>query len=78
MAVNNVLAMMMMTMCPKMKQNVRNYLWVKKEAPWTSDTSDEVGDFRMSNVRATAGVKLHHFDTGITPGGIEDVALVGS
>lgn len=51
------------------------YLWVKKEAPWSRDTSDEVGSFSWY-CRATAGVKLHHFDNVVIIVGEEDVVPV--
>ena len=54
---------------------VRTYLWVKKEAPWVTNTSDEVGSFSWY-YRATAGVKLHHFDNVVRIVGEEDVVLV--
>ena len=53
------------------------YQWVKKEAPWTTDISDEVGSFSWY-YRATAGVKLHHFDNVVVLVGEEDVVLVCS
>ena len=54
---------------------VRTYLWVKKEAPRTTDTSDEVGSFSWY-YRATVSAKLHHFDNVVAPVGEEDVVLV--